>query len=291
MNIKALILKTAGINCDEELAHAFRLAGADAEIVHINELSRGEKKLKDYHILGFPGGFSYGDDLSAGRVLATEVTARLLEDVLRFCEEGGLIIGICNGFQALVKAKLLPDTSLLRLEPDSPPRATLFWNDSGKFEDRWITLRIEPDSACVWTRGFPELIELPVAHAEGKFIPADDEVLDELSSNGQIVVRYCDPLKPAKSRHEQVAYPLNPNGSVANIAGICDSSGRVFGLMPHPERFTSPTNHPRWTRRQAGAISGVESRVGVRDAGGWADGLPIFRNAVQYLLESKQVRK
>jgi len=288
MPIKTLILKTAGINCDEELAHAFRIAGAEAEIVHINELARREKRLKDYDILGFPGGFAYGDDLSAGRVLATEVTAKLLDDVLNLYEAGGLIIGICNGFQTLVKARLLPDTPLLRLEPDSPPRATLFWNDSGKFEDRWITLRVEPNSRCIWTRGMPEMIELPVAHAEGKFIPESDKVLDELTANGQIVVRYCDPLNPGLSVHESVPFPLNPNGSVANIAGICDSSGRVFGLMPHPERFTHPANHPRWSRRIAGAPPAGNSAVGVGESGGWTDGLPFFRNAVEYVKAKKR---
>jgi phosphoribosylformylglycinamidine synthase len=288
---RTLILKTAGINCDEELAHAFRIAGAEADIVHINELSRGEKKLKDYDILGFPGGFSYGDDLSAGRVLATEVTARLLDDVLTFYENGGLIIGICNGFQALVKAKLLPETSLLRLEPDSPPRATLFWNDLGRFQDRWLTLRVEPNSRCIWTRGLPAVIELPMAHAEGKFIPDSDETLDELTSNGQIALRYCDPLRPERSVHEQLPFPINPNGSVANIAGICDSSGRVFGLMPHPERFTSPSNHPRWTRRVQGSIPREEVETGVGESGGWADGLPFFKNAVEYVRETRKVKR
>jgi phosphoribosylformylglycinamidine synthase subunit PurQ / glutaminase len=273
MTVRTLILKTAGINCDEELAHAFRLAGSEVESVHINELKSGQKRIRDFDILGFPGGFAYGDDLSAGRVLATEVTASLLDSILEFYDQGGLIIGICNGFQTLVKARLLPDTPLLRLEPDSPPRSTLFWNDSGKFEDRWITLRVEPDSRCVWTRGMPELIELPIAHAEGKFIPSNDEVLDELASNGQIVVRYCDPANPEFCMHESVEFPMNPNGSVANIAGICDSSGRVFGLMPHPERFTDPTNHPRWCRKRS-IGRGDKSRV---------DGLPFFKNAVDYI--------
>ena len=291
MLVKTLILKTAGINCDEELAHAFRIAGAEADIVHINELSRGEKKLKDYDILGFPGGFSYGDDLSAGRVLATEVTARLLDDVLTFYENGGLIIGICNGFQALVKAKLLPETSLLRLEPDSPPHATLFWNDIGRFQDRWLTLRVEPNSRCIWTKGLPAVIELPMAHAEGKFIPDSDATLDVLTSNGQIALRYCDTFKPERSVHEQLPFPINPNGSVANIAGICDSSGRVFGLMPHPERFTHPTNHPRWSRRMHSSIPRDEVETGVGESGGWADGLPFFKNAVEYVMETRKVRK
>ncbi len=282
-SIKTLILKTAGINCDEELAHAFRLAGADAEIVHINELARGEKSLLDYDILGFPGGFSYGDDLSAGRVLATEVTAHLLDDLLEFYDRGGPIIGICNGFQILVKARILPDPGLLKTAPESVPSATLFWNDSGKFEDRWTTLRIEPNTKCVWTRSLPELVEYPVAHAEGKFIPASNDVLDELSSKGQIVFRYCDPANPNACERDDVLYPLNPNGSIANIAGICDPTGRVLGLMPHPERFTHPTNHPRWTRlrEDASADKSAEKEP---------DGMPLFGSAVEYVMQEKGIR-
>jgi len=292
MKPKTLILKTAGINCDEELAHAFKIAGSDSEIVHINELVRGEKSLLDYHIIGFPGGFSYGDDLSAGRVLATEVMARLMEDLFEFYKRGGLIIGICNGFQTLVKAGILPCLMDIDSRFDTLPEATLFWNDSGKFEDRWITLRVEQDSRCIWTRGYPMLIELPVAHAEGKFIPSNDQVLASLQNNGQVVFRYCDPADPDGSTMEQVAYPLNPNGSILNIAGICDVTGRVLGLMPHPERFLYTTNHPRWTRRITGAMhEGTTVReIGVGESGGWSDGLPIFKNAVEYVLEMKGTR-
>lgn len=288
MTIRVLILKTAGINCDEELAHAFRLADAKAEIVHINELVREEKKLADFDILGFPGGFAYGDDLSAGRILATEVKARLLKDLLQFHETGGLIIGICNGFQTLVKAGILPDISRLCLKPDAAPRATLFWNDSGKFEDRWVTLRLEPGTRCIWTRGLPELIELPVAHAEGKFIPESNEVLKELETNGQIVFRYCDPEHPDACLDGTVPFPFNPNGSIGNIAGICDLSGRILGLMPHPERFTHPANHPRYFRRRVGADALMGTEVGVGEKGGWVDGFPIFQNAVEYAKELKR---
>ena len=290
MTVRTLILKTAGINCDEELAHAFRLAGSEAEIVHINELVRGEKRLRDYHILGFPGGFSYGDDLSAGRVLATEVRARLLGELLRFYDDGGLIIGICNGFQTLVKAGLLPDISLLKSQPEAPSRVTLFWNDSGRFECRWVTLRVEPSSRCVWTQGLPRLIELPVAHAEGKFIPANDKVLEELVEKGQVVLRYCRAVDSDRCLHEQVPFPWNPNGSVGNVAGICDPSGRVFGLMPHPERFIYSTNHPRWTRRVAGGKFSPEGvSIGVGEAGGWTDGLPFFKNAVEWVREREGI--
>ena len=291
MNPKTLILKTAGINCDEELAHGFRMAKADAEIVHINELVRREKSLLDYDILGFPGGFAYGDDLSAGRVLATEVRAHLLGQLLEFYERGGLIIGICNGFQTLVKAGILPDpTSIAGLkEGNGGVEATLFWNDSGKFEDRWITLKVE-NTNCVWTRWLPELIEYPVAHAEGKFIPASTEILDRLEKNGQIVFRYCDPEAPDACEEDAVPYPLNPNGSVANIAGICDPTGRVLGLMPHPERFLYPENHPRWTRYRASADGGPVSAAGEEEFGSWAHGLPLFLAAVEYVRTKGGIR-
>ncbi|HEX9745150.1 MAG TPA: phosphoribosylformylglycinamidine synthase I [bacterium] len=280
MTVKTLILKTAGINCDFELAHAFTLAGSETEHVHINELVRGEKLLSDFDILGFPGGFSYGDDLSAGRVLATEVRAHILDDIHSFYKNGGLIFGVCNGFQVLVKAKLLPDPE--DLLNHTPPKSTLFWNGSGKFEDRWVTLRTEPESKCIWTKGYPEMIELPIAHAEGKFLVKNNEMLEKLKARGQIVFRYCDPKNADGCFNSDVPYPLNPNASTANIAGICDPEGRVLGLMPHPERFHHQTNHPRWTRRKY-----EESSIGVGESGGWADGLPLFKNAVDYVKDFK----
>lgn len=292
MTVKTLILKTAGINCDEELAHAFRLAGSTPEFVHINELSRRERELSEFDILTFPGGFSYGDDLSAGRVLATEVSAHLLNDLLEFYNNGGLIFGVCNGFQTLVKARILPDPKSFITQPNSPPKSTLFWNSSGKFEDRWVTLRVEPNNVCIWTKNYPELVEFPIAHAEGKFIPSEKSILNELEYNGQIVFRYCDPFHPGKCAIQDVPYPLNPNGSTANIAGICDPTGRVLGLMPHPERFSHPANHPRWTRRNTGSkIHEHENPIGVGEMGGFADGLPLFKNAVNYVIEKKSAAK
>lgn len=278
MSIKTLILKTAGINCDEELAHAFMLAGSDAEIVHINEFARGERKISEFDILGFPGGFSYGDDLSAGRVLATEVIARLLEEILNFYQTGGLIIGICNGFQVLIKARLLPDPEIIKSNPDDPPRCTLFWNDSGKFEDRWVSLKGNRKSNCVWTQGMTDVVEFPVAHAEGKFIPGNETILRELIANEQVVFTYMDPSNPGLDFDGKVPYPLNPNGSTANIAGICDRTGRVLGLMPHPERHTHRTNHPQWTRNRDESLIKVP------------DGLPLFENAVNYVKEKKGVK-
>ena len=273
MKPKTLILKTAGINCDEELAHGFVIAGADAEIVHINEFTRGtngKRSLLDFDIIGFPGGFSYGDDLSAGRVLSTEFMAHLKDDLLKFYEKGGLIIGICNGFQTLIKSRILPDPEVLKTDSDGRSDATLFWNDSGKFEDRWISLKTE-NTNCVWTKGIPDMVEFPIAHAEGKFIPASDDVLKKLTDQNQVVFRYTDPESPDSCGDGQLPYPVNPNGSIANIAGITDRTGRILGLMPHPERYLYTENHPRQTRYRANE----EERE--------PDGLPLFKNAVEYV--------
>ena len=286
MKPKTLILKTAGINCDEELAHGFRMAGADAEIVHINELVRGERSISEFDIIGFPGGFSYGDDLSAGRVLATEVDAHLLSELHDFYDSGKLMIGICNGFQTLVKAGILPYLNETDTGFETVPDATLFWNDSGKFEDRWVTLRVESVTKCVWTKGLPALIEYPVAHAEGKFIPSSDTVLQSLVRSGQIVFRYCDPANPDRAMTGEVPYPFNPNGSVGNIAGVCDPTGRVLGLMPHPERFLYAENHPRCTRRRTDASTG---RLDIATEPERVDGLPLFKNAVEYILANKRL--
>ena len=256
MNVKTLIVRTAGTNCDLETEHAFQLAGSEVELVHINQLIRGEKDINDYHILVIPGGFTYGDDIAAGKILANEFRFKLQESCRQFMAEGKLILGICNGFQVLVRAGLLP-----RLEGQAEQQTvTLTFNDSAKFEDRWIYLRVVEDSPCIFTRGIETLLYIPVAHAEGKFIPGDESVRKAIWAGHQVVVRYVDP------RGREADYPWNPNGSVDHIAGICDPSGRIFGLMPHPERHIHPTNHPRWTRGK-----GPES-----------DGLPIFRNAVDF---------
>ena len=253
--VRVAVLKAPGTNCDQETLHAFRLAGAEAELVWIQELEGGSKRLDSYRILAIPGGFTYGDDLGAGRLLAGELQHRLDEQLKAFLERERLVIGICNGFQTLVKAGILPSGRL-----GSPQEATLTWNDSGKFEDRWICLRSE-FNVCIWTHGMEETFELPVAHAEGKFLPKDPTVLEQLLGFGQIVFHYTDP------QGREAGYPWNPNGSVGNIAGVCDPSGRVFGLMPHPERHVVATQHPRWTR---------EGRTGE------GDGLQIFRNGVRW---------
>lgn len=254
------ILRTAGTNCDKETYFAFLKAQGAPELVHINELINKQKLLEDYQILVIPGGFSYGDDLGAGKILANELKFKLIEDIVKFVREGKLILGICNGFQVLVKSGLLSVNTQLKQD------ISLIINDSGKFEDRWVYLKSQgPETKnrkCVWTQGLPEIIYLPVAHGEGKFIAQDKQALDKLRKNQQVVFRYCD------EKGNFSGYPRNPNGSEDNIAGICDETGRILGMMPHPERHIDIAQHPRaseFSRRQEG------------------DGLQIFRNGIEYI--------
>jgi len=252
---RVLILRAAGTNCDAETVAAFEAAGASADRVHVNRILEKPGILDEYRILTIPGGFTYGDDIAAGVVLANELTQRLGDGLYRFRDRGGLILGICNGFQVLVKTGLLPGN-------DGGRRvATLSGNDSGKFEDRWIYLEVAGDH-CVFTKGMGGPVYIPVAHGEGKFV-ASGSAVRALEKGDQVVFRYALPDgKPANG-----VYPFNPNGSVADIAGIDDTTGRVLGLMPHPERHYTGVQHPQWTRR------------GLMDEG---DGLPIFRNAARY---------
>ncbi len=274
---KVIILRTAGTNCDGETKFAFERCGAVVDVVHINRLLNKEKFLSDYHILAIPGGFSYGDDIASGKILANELRLRLGEDMRKFIDEGKLMIGICNGFQVLVKAGILPGlgAALSPIESEKGPplvegdpfsqEATLTTNDSAKFEDRWVHLKSEKSSVCVWIKGIAQPIFLPVAHGEGKFIPKDNSVLERLKKNHQIVFRYT--TKEGGS----ATYPENPNGSIDDIAGICDSTGRIFGLMPHPERHFLFTQHPFWTRFSK------KTELG--------DGAKIFKNGIQYVKE------
>ncbi|MFA6078671.1 MAG: phosphoribosylformylglycinamidine synthase I [Candidatus Omnitrophota bacterium] len=258
--VKVIILRTAGTNCDRETAFAFESAGATTEFVHINDLTlRKEKKLQDYQILAVPGGFTYGDDIASGKILANELKFKLEEDLRQFIASGKLIIGICNGFQVLVKAGLLPNLSGDFQTID----ATLTLNDSARFEDRWVFL--ESIDKCVWTKGIDGTIALPIAHGEGKFIPKDKKTLDILKKEGLIVFKYAK--GPGKDGH----HPYNPNGSVEDIAGICDKSGRIFGLMPHPERHLKASQHPSWTRR------------GQKGSEAPGDGFKIFKNGVDFV--------
>ena len=229
MQIKILILYGYGINCDNETQFGFELAGAEAEKVHINQLISGEKKLKDYQILAIPGGFSFGDDIEAGKILATKIKYNLAAEFSEFIREEKLIIGICNGFQVLVKLGVLPGFDKNRDRQD----VTLTFNDSGRFEDRWVYLKINQKSPCIWTKGI-ETIYLPIRHGEGKFISKNEIVSEKLKKENQIVAQYID------DKGNLAGYPLNPNGSEYNIAGICDETGRIFGLMPHPEAFLYP---------------------------------------------------
>lgn len=258
---KVLILRTAGTNCDVETDAAFQLAGAETALVHIENLISGKVDLADYQILAIPGGFSYGDDISAGILLAVEMKHKLTDALNRFVADGNLILGICNGFQVLVRTGLLPGMNPRgNGTPEMTQRTTLAMNTSAKFECRWIDLETQ-ESPCVFTRDFKAGIYLPVAHAEGRFT-APRDVLEALESNKQIVFRYA-----------RSDYPDNPNGSDADIAGICDATGRIFGLMPHPERFLMRWNHPRWTRFSE--TTGTTSEEG--------DGLAIFKNAVNHV--------
>jgi len=242
--VRTLILRAPGTNCDLETKYAFEQAGSAVDLVHINELLRDGKLLSGCHIMVIPGGFTYGDDISSGKILANELRIGLAEGLRGFISDGRLILGICNGFQVLVKSGILPG--------DSTPM-TLTHNDSGRFECRWVYLKADPSSPCVFTKGI-DMMYLPVAHGEGKAVADPAKVTPALS--------YCDGAGDTSA-----GYPHNPNGSAANIAGICDATDRVFGLMPHPERFIRRTQHPRWTRERRN---------------GSGDGMKIFENAVSW---------
>jgi len=241
-----LILRAPGTNCDAETAFAFEQAGAAAETLHINRLLENPSLFQRFQILCIPGGFSYGDDLGAGRIFGNQIQHHLDAELSRFKADGKLILGICNGFQVLMKSPVL-------LAPDAEhgPAATLTLNDSGRYHDCWVRLETHGHK-CVFLNGI-ERMYLPVAHAEGKFVTRNEAVLQQLDAAGQLVLRYV--------------HADNPNGAMADVAGVCDPTGRVLGLMPHPERHIDPTQHPRWTRGEAGPVG---------------DGLQMFRNAVGY---------
>lgn len=266
--VRSIVITGYGINCEMEMAHACRLGGSEVvDIVHINELIHGEKRLDDYHFLNLPGGFLDGDDLGAAKAGANRIryakvsggSERLYDQFLRFIEKGNLIFGVCNGFQLMVKLGLIPNLK----GGDGEQEVTLTFNDSGRFEDRWVYLKVNPDSPCVFTRDMKG-VYLPVRHGEGKFIPKDEDVLKELKKRTLIALQYTD----ASLNGPVMEYPLNPNGSIDAIAGICDETGRLMGLMPHPEAYLHRTNHPRWTRED------------LPDEG---MGVAFFRNAIQYI--------
>lgn len=254
---KVLVLKTDGTNCDEETAFAFEMAGGDSKIVHVNDLRSKKESLKNYKILALPGGFSYGDDIISGKILAIELTSFFSEELKKFIErKDTAIIGICNGFQVLIRTGLLPFGKIGEMQ------ATLTNNDSGRFECRWINLTVERKSKCVflnnkntsdggrlkamtpprWTDN--GVVSYQVAHGEGKFF-ANSQTLQTIEQSGLVAFRYVD-----EKGNPTQKYPQNPNGSINAIAGICDPSGRILGLMPHPERFVYKEQHPNWRRMQ-----------------------------------------
>ena len=257
MSVNALILTGFGINCDRETALAFERAGAQADRVHLNDLAADPARMDGYQILAIPGGFSFGDDVASGRILGNRLRHRLGEPLQQFVAAGKLAIGICNGFQVMVKMGLLP-----LFEGEFVQEVTLTHNNSSRFDNRWVNLAVDATSSCVWVKGITGL-EVPIRHGEGKFIARDDATLARLRGQGQVVLRYAF----ADGTVAGGSFPENPNGSVDDIAGICDPSGRIFGLMPHPEAFLHRTNHPRWTRES------------LPEEGA---GLQLFRNAVEF---------
>lgn len=265
--VKAIVLTGNGTNCEMEMAHACKLAGADvADIVHISELLYGEKRLADYSFLNLPGGFLDGDDLGsakagANRFLHAHIAGQnemLIEELLKFIADGKLILGVCNGFQLMVKLGLLPALG----DNFTRQSSTLTFNDSGRFEDRWVYLKANAKSPCVFARGI-DMVYFPVRHGEGKFVPQDDFILRQIEEKNLVAFQYC--LSNAEVTME---YPANPNGAIDAIAGICNETGRLFGLMPHPEAYLHRTNHPRWTREN------------LPEEG---QGLAIFQNAVNFI--------
>ncbi len=261
---RILILYASGTNRDRDAAAACELAGGAPEIVHVNQLRAGERCWSDYQMLVLPGGFSYGDALGAGRLVALDLNVYFADEVRAFVESSKPVLGICNGFQALVKAGILPGCET----GDAAQCATLARNARGHFECRWVTLIPNPESPCLFTRGLSEPIYCPVAHGEGNFIPRDEAMLMALRARNQIALTYGRQGSVLRREEElaveaqpsllgswsSVGYPDNPNGSVADIAGICNAQGNVLGLMPHPENHIYPWQHPRWTRGEGGGL-------------------------------------
>ena len=269
-DVQVLVLRAAGINCDEEVMHCWRLAGANPVLVHVSRLVEGPSILEDVQIVTIPGGFSYGDDIAAGQILAQRILHDLADPLRKLVDRGGGLLGICNGFQVLVKTGLLPGGDAGR------GQVTVTYNDSARFEARWVNLQVCTQH-CPFLTPVPmdvsraegvlggtarkSYLEMPVEHAEGKVVTSADTVTRRLEEHGLIALRYVD----ADGRHE--TYPANPNGSEAGIAGLCDPTGRILGLMPHPDRHFDHTHHPQWTRRKRQEIP---------------DGLSVFRNAVTH---------
>lgn len=264
-DIKTLVITGFGLNCEKETAAACRLAGSSPELIHLNDLLAGKETLDKYHFLTFIGGFSFGDHLGSGTVFANRVKFNLRDQLQKFVDDGKLVIGICNGFQTLTRLGMVP-----ALNGDYfTQTAALAHNDSGVFRDDWCRLKANAQSPCVFTKGI-DMVRLPLRHGEGKFV-ADAKVIEEIESRNLVAVRYAN-----ADGSFATEFPANPNGSINSIAGICDPTGRIFGLMPHPEAFLSPYNAPDWT--EVKAITGNLPAEG--------DGVKFFRNAIDYIAEN-----
>lgn len=270
---RVCVLRAPGTNCDIETAHAFELAGGQAERVHLFRLLENPAKLAEYQILCVPGGFSYGDDLGAGVIFSRQLRGQLNDVMREFLLADKLVLGICNGFQTILKAGLIMRRGIENAS-ESPleSQITLAWNANGRYTDRWVRLKVS-SSKSVFLRGMDEF-DVPMAHAEGRIAVKQPELLDELRALGSLALCYWadSAVKQLAVTGDPTRIPLlpepeNPNGSLSNIAGLCDATGRVLGLMPHPERFLFATQHPQWTRR---------------NLRGEGDGIKIFRNAVSY---------
>jgi phosphoribosylformylglycinamidine synthase len=266
-----------------ETEYALELAGAKAQRMHINRIIEDKSLLAGFQIIVFPGGFSYGDDVAAGKILANQIRHHLYEAIQKFIDDGKLVLGICNGFQVLVKTGVLPGNN----SANNQQKVTITYNDSGKFEDRWVYLAPQTNN-CIFIESGRQ-IYLPVAHAEGKVVTKDEAAMEQLKSQGLIAFKYVD------ENGREGDYPINPNGSMDSIAGLTDTTGRILGLMPHPERFVRPTHHPHWSRLKAVARAcswhGLSDREHGQDAyaTGWPchpDGTTIFNNAVKYVQEN-----
>ncbi len=260
--VRVLVPVGLGLNCEDETARAFRLAGAEVDLVHLTDLfaHRQPRRVADYQVLALVGGFSYGDHIASGFVLATRVRAHLRDDLSAFLANGGRVLGICNGFQTLVRLGLLPGPE------DGPadfvPRAALTDNERLGYRDAWVRLAVDPATRCVWTKGLGTF-DVPARHGEGRFAVESEGALARLEARGQVALRYVD----AAGRPTE-AWPANPNGSARGVAGVCDSTGRILGLMPHPDAFLYPWHHPDWARRR--------KEIEAREAGG----LALFRAGV-----------
>jgi len=260
---RVCVLRAPGTNCDVETAYAFENSGAQADRVHLFRLLENPALLKDYQALCIPGGFSYGDDLGAGVVFGAQLQGRLADTIREFLTRDTLALGICNGFQVLMKSGILPGGAKT-WPPQGNPDATLTWNQNGKYTALWVRLKTG-STKNVFLNGI-ESLELPIAHAEGRIVVRSPQIVDEWRSQGQIALQYTG-SDPTAGEADLLPYPVNPNGSLANIAGLGDATGRILGLMPHPERYLFATQHPQWTRRK------------LRGEG---EGMKLFRNAVAY---------